>query len=353
MNAICVAGGKVVSRHGQAWRERGAPLFLSILLLAASVLLSPSLALGDFISNTATASGYYGDDFHTSTLNPDPLIPVSSITYAGNPALNGQCAWINAGLAAFVTANPADGSGPSGQAWTFTWAGVAQEASLEKGITLVGYNSNGTNYSGYNPYVVNRPAVTGAPGSAPTPGNPNGARVFPASGPGEFGGAVINLQYTPQAGAPAITNLHWIQALTGTLWGHAVAPLLDSGKAYSSQSTVSPWYLGTGYSAGTLAGGGGFFEDRPLVPEFDSYFSHKEYESNPVASIQFQVVLASDTTTVVDGVTQNNVTLYGGEWWGFTYSAVETPEPASLTLLGIGAFGLFGYGWRQRKRSTV
>jgi hypothetical protein len=29
------------------------------------------------------------------------------------------------------------------------------------------------------------------------------------------------------------------------------------------------------------------------------------------------------------------------------------PEPASLTLLGIGSLGLFGYGWRRRKRAIA
>jgi probable HAF family extracellular repeat protein len=31
---------------------------------------------------------------------------------------------------------------------------------------------------------------------------------------------------------------------------------------------------------------------------------------------------------------------------------VEAPEPASLTLLGIGAASLAGYAWRKRKRLT-
>lgn len=36
-----------------------------------------------------------------------------------------------------------------------------------------------------------------------------------------------------------------------------------------------------------------------------------------------------------------------------TQTTTATPEPASLTLLGFGAVGLLGYGWRRRKRAAA
>jgi hypothetical protein len=29
-----------------------------------------------------------------------------------------------------------------------------------------------------------------------------------------------------------------------------------------------------------------------------------------------------------------------------------TPEPASLTMLGLGALGLMGYGWRWKRKAA-
>jgi hypothetical protein len=310
---------------------------LTMMLFAVGVLHSPSAARGDFVSNTASVSAVFGDDVHTSTLNPYPLVPVSSITYAGHPELNGQCAWINSGLNAFIAANPANGTGPSGQGWSYAWAGVAQEAAVERGLSLVSFTYNGKTYSGYNPFVVNQPPVTTA----------NGATYPSRISNAEVGGAILNLRYTPQQGAPAIANLHWIQGYTGSIYGTAFGPILDNDPAhpYSAQSDVTPFYGGPPgpYAAGTLANGGGWFLDRPFVTETRA---GGEYESNPVVSSQFQVVLVGDTVTrqpLGPGgrmVTENALTLYGGEWWGYTYTAVETPEPASGLLLALGGGGL-------------
>jgi len=303
------------------------PFLGPLILLTGSFLFSGGITFGNTFPTAGPTVG--GDDFNSATLNPyvnNNPIPVSTI--ASDPP--GQCAWINTGLGAFEAANPPVGSGPSasGQDWTFNWAGAAAEAQVEAGISILDYI----------PYVVTKPSVTAGNG-----------QVFPAGAPGELGGAVLNLKYTPQPGAPAITNLHWIQAYTGTLRGEAVPTLLDNdpGHPYTAQSGVTPFYDTAGYAAGTLPGGGGWFLDRPLTLE-------KEFESDPVASIQFQVVLANDAVSDVDGVVDNTVTLYGGEWWGFTYSAVDVPEPSAYLLLTLGGSGLlFFRSMAGRKRAAL
>jgi hypothetical protein len=39
-----------------------------------------------------------------------------------------------------------------------------------------------------------------------------------------------------------------------------------------------------------------------------------------------------------------------GDYLGLAPSTTSTPEPPTLTLLGIGSLGLLGYGWRRRKQ---
>jgi len=217
---------------------------------------------------------------------------------------------------------------------------VAQEAKVEQGLSLFAYDYKGDTYDGYNPWVVTQPVVKAADGTTYP------SRISDA----EVGGAVLNLKYTPVAGAPSITDLHWIQAYTGTVLGTAFGPILDNDPAhpYSAQASDSPFYDAR-YAAGRLGGGGAWFLDRPFVTE-------NEYEENPVVSVQFQVVLVGDTLTQTPTgpggamVTQHALTLYGGDWWGYTYTAVDVPEPSTWVLVMCGGVGVVVMELRARSR---
>jgi len=269
-----------------------------------------------------------GDDTLTSTLNPFPVIPVSSI--ASTPP--GQCAWINTGISTFLAANPTNGTGPSGQSWSFTWAGQAAEAQVEAGLSIVDYY----------PFAGLDPNVTVNKGTNYT---------YAGGATGEFGGAVMNLSYTPQPGAPVINNLHWVQGLMGTIRSNTIPTGLDNFTSLTTftRDNSSPFYDG-GLSPGTAGtstnAGGGWFLDTPTINE-------NEYESNLVASIQFQVVLAGDTQSVMGGVTNNAVTLYGGDWWGFNFTAVDVPEPSAGLLVMLGGSGLLFFRKRAGKKRAA
>ncbi len=280
----------------------------TLALFTVGFLLAPRAAGTTFETAVPT---FFGDDNHTAKVNPYPAIAVSTIV---SPP--GECPWINTGTSLFKTANPADGTGPSHAAWNFNWAGVADEAKIEAGISI----------TDYYPFVVKSPAVTGANG-----------KTYAGNAPGEYGGAVMNLKYTPQPGAPALPNLHWMQGLTGTIRGNSIPTGLDNFSSLSTftRDNTSPFYDGglTPGVAGTLADGGGYFVDRPLTLE-------NEYELNPIADVQFQVILASDSIDDVGGVATHTVTMYGGEWWGYQYSATDVPEPTACAYLAFATIGL-------------
>jgi hypothetical protein len=43
----------------------------------------------------------------------------------------------------------------------------------------------------------------------------------------------------------------------------------------------------------------------------------------------------------------------GGDFNGYALQAQVVPEPSSIVMLGMGAVGIMGYGWRKRKQARA
>ena len=88
-------------------------------------------------------------------------------------------------------------------------------------------------------------------------------------------------------------------------------------------------------------GGYGWAVELAAASENLSAFSSATSDFGKTASLQ--------SVTLPDGTPVTGVTFDSGLTFGPT---IATPEPASLTLLGIGIAGFAGYGWRRRRQSA-
>jgi hypothetical protein len=248
------------------------------LLIPSCLLICPSRVYGQRTNMVDVM--WFGDNIHTSTVAP--------LTY-----VTSQTPWVDAAISNWVRTATTTG-------WSFTWSTNSQDIqSVLADLTV----------SNYYAWVVHVPSIALPRGGA-----------TPEIGPGEAGGAFLGLGYYPSKGLypnPLYgTKIHWLQAY------QAVVKAVASSAVDVAGSTGTPFYDGV-----TLAAGTNYFIDIPATAE-------NEYESNPIATITYQVFPVADSFDQTG--TSHSVTIYGGVSWGYTYSAAETTGTA------VANPGLFG-----------
>ncbi len=65
----------------------------------------------------------------------------------------------------------------------------------------------------------------------------------------------------------------------------------------------------------------------------------------------FSLIGSGPHSVTLEGTSNTDFDAVGGVSYTLTFDVAPaaTPEPASLTLLGLGVAGMFGYGWRRRR----
>jgi hypothetical protein len=278
-------------------RRRGAEFIGPLVAAALCFLPTPGRAA----LSPATASGVGVDDNNTSTLTPNTV-------NGGNNTptfYTAQCPWITTTMNAFVAANPA-----------YSWAWAVPTFNLQSDLTV----------SDYSAWVVT---------------SPNTANGFPLTGGvagADAGGADFGLTYTPTA-MNSPQNIFFIQAYQEILYpGYGSAGATTNVKL-DNLGKATPWYGGaSSYTAAVSKMG-----DEPADEE-------PEGQEGYHTDVEFQTVVAVDNGAgpAGSGIT-DSLTLYqGAEWWGYLYSNVEVPEPA--TLFPAALLLLFGVSTRRTLR---
>jgi len=277
-------------------------LRLGVIGLATG--LAPLTMWGALIQGTTagkTVSGVGQDDIDTAT--------TINITYQT------FCPWIVSGAGRFPGYN-----------FVFAGQGVASNiANIDPGDFTI---------SQYNPWVIDNNATTNNITTPdPSAGNSNVNRNVTGQ---DAGGADILISYTPlNAGDP--TNVNFVQAfIQNTNGAGFTTGVMDSGRTpyYNgdsvagtgttrrrrtipliTNSTTAAWMADIPYrcEVGAIA--------RCIGGVDDTLLSQVQY---------FQTFIEMDK--VINGTTYN--VLYGGVQWGYSYTAVETPEPSSMLLIG-------------------
>ena|SRR5271157_368978 len=268
------------------------------------------------ITASPTAQGWGPDDWNVSTIDPN-----SFQTY---------CNWILNGLnaAGYTSAN----------GWNFAFAGTGPAASIPN----IPVSDFSVNY--YQAWVVTNDAI---PAGIPSNGIPTRSVANQ-----DAGGADFVLSYQPRASSTDPTSIHFVQAyldtINGVSTGNNATGVLD-GPAYAGGTGVP--YYDLCCTSGTI-GTSSWVRDIPFTCESGAYALINGRtgcdtgvdEAITSESVQFQmfVIGANPVDLSGSGGAANTYILYGGEQWGYTYTATDAPEPCCALLSGLVLLGVAG-----------
>jgi hypothetical protein len=220
----------------------------------------------------------------------------------GGPAnlMNAQfvtyCSWVNAAMTSYVADNPK---------FKFTWAASNDPFNVNLPGDL--------NVSSYTAWAATAETVNGADGGSFT-------RPYVKQ---EVGGANIAFSYKPKAGSQDPKNVRFIQAYNQSFTGSPYQIRLDAPKAATSPFYDQGGYAGTAANGKQLANNTSFFVDSAddteprLMAKVPTAEGVNEIDTS--SDVQFQVILAVDNGPIAGTAVTDNLTLYGGLWWGYNY----------------------------------
>jgi hypothetical protein len=185
----------------------------------------------------------------------------------------------------------------AGGGWTVDFGGILSEGAIS--------------IDQYYAWVTNEPEVT------------CGGVTFPGTATGQIGGAVFCIEYTPGVGDPALSDVHWVQAIrtnspsqfgidNGVAGPDGFFNYLDNG--LNGAPGVDPFYDTNG------AADADYFLDVPFRSCDEDCDVNAEWEAC--------VYLATGSVATQD------LTLYSLGWsWGFTFTCTPVPAPGATSLL--------------------
>jgi PEP-CTERM motif len=281
-------------------------LFLSVVgqAEAGTILVDPS-NLNGWVPTLTDSNG-------VPTSNPSSLGNSGSVGFVTGPATPP----LGTGSLNLLAGNDSSGNSGSAQVYNNNYSGV-----LLSSLTSLSYSTYVTSNNGQQfPYLKLNVDLTGTgdydqlffepPYQTPSTGNPA----------------------LPDQGATALNTWQNWNALTGGWWDNndVLGPSGMPGTGVASLAAFLAQY------------------PNAIIENVPNLFGAGA-NANAV-TLQFGY---ADPGSSYNGYVDNFTIGVNGASTTYNFDPNPAPEPASLTLLAIGAIGMVGFGWRKRKRAAV